>query len=148
MYAPSIVQGLLLAVSLVSSSEAKLGINCRGSANCNTFGIANSQIAVQLKHAIDGIDTNRWYNNGEHIACVGSGARITGNGGFCAFLQNTGGTNGGVIKSLAHYIPEHGCKVCGSVPYYYPQGNNNVDDGELTFNYVDNACTKDDAKLC
>lgn len=26
--------------------------------------------------------------------------------------------------------------MCGSVPYYYP-GNNNVNDGELTFNYVD-----------
>ncbi|KAB8221349.1 killer toxin [Aspergillus novoparasiticus] len=146
MYTPSIIQGLLFAIILVSSSEAKLGINCRGSANCNTFG--NTQMAFQLKHAIDGIDPNRWYNNGEHIACVGSGARITGNGGFCAFLQNTGGTNGAVIKSLAHYIPEHGCKVCGSVPYFYPQGNNNVDDGELTFNYVDNACTKDEARLC
>lgn len=26
--------------------------------------------------------------------------------------------------------------MCGSVPYFYP-GDNNVADGELTFNYVD-----------
>lgn len=44
--------------------------------------------------------------NGEHIACVGNQA---GNGGgYCAFLQKTGGTNGGVIKNLAHYITDHG----------------------------------------
>jgi hypothetical protein len=102
----SVFNVVLLALSLTGSTTA-LGINCRGSANCNTFG--DNQMAVALTHAIDGIDTNRWYNNGDHIACVGSGAPITGNGGFCAFLQGTGGTNGGKIKELAHYIPEHGC---------------------------------------
>lgn len=96
----------LLALSLTATTNA-LGINCQGSANCNTFG--NNQIAAQLTHAISGIDTNRWYSNGDRIACAGSGAPITGNGGFCAFLQNTGGANGGKIKDLAHYIPEHGC---------------------------------------
>ncbi|KAJ5142873.1 killer toxin [Penicillium bovifimosum] len=142
--APSLFDIILLALSFTGSTAA-LGINCRGSANCNTFG--NSQIAVSLTHAIDGIDPNRWYNNGEHIACVGTGAPITGNGGFCAFLQNTGGTNGAWIKSIAHNIPEHGCKTCGSVPYYFP-GDNDVSKGELTYNYVDDSCSQDGATLC
>ncbi|KAF7596456.1 hypothetical protein BBP40_001763 [Aspergillus hancockii] len=115
MHTPSIAQGLLVAISLVSFADVKLGINCRGSANCNTIG--NTQMAIQLTHVIDNIDINRWYYNGEHVACVGSSAH-------------------------------HRCKACGSVPYYFPQGNNNVDDGELTYNFVDNACTKDEAKLC
>ncbi|KAF4771183.1 hypothetical protein HAV15_012316 [Penicillium sp. str.  len=144
MLASSFFDIVLLTLSLTASTTA-LGINCRGSANCNTFG--NNQIAAQLTHAISGIDTNRWYNNGDHIACVGSGAPITGNGGFCAFLQGTGGTNGGKIKDLAHYIPEHGCGACGSVPYFYP-GDNDVSHGQLTFNYVSDSCTKDGAQLC
>ncbi|CAG8238419.1 unnamed protein product [Penicillium salamii] len=141
----SLIDFVVLALSLTGSATAALGINCRGSANCNTFG--DNQMAIQLTRAIEGIDTNRWYNNGEHIACIGSGAGITGNGGFCAFLQGTGGTNGGKIKELAHYIPEHGCRTCGSVPYFYP-GDNNVDHGQLTYNYVSNACAKDGARLC
>lgn len=105
MHTSSLIHGLVIAFSLATSSSA-LGINCRGSANCNTFG--DNQVAAQLKHAIDGIDSNRWYQNGQHIACIGTVAPITGKGGFCAFLQKTGGTNGAVIKNLAHYIPEHG----------------------------------------
>ncbi|KAF4448966.1 Killer toxin, Kp4 [Fusarium austroafricanum] len=144
MHPTSIFQGLFIAFSLVSSTAA-LGINCRGSANCNTFG--NNQIAAQLTHAIDGIDPNRWYNNGQHIACVGTGAPITGNGAFCAFLQGTGGAPGRNIKGLAHFIPEHGCGACGSVPYFFPSSND-VKDGQLTYNYVSNGCSKDEAKLC
>ncbi|XEV04560.1 hypothetical protein FSHL1_009847 [Fusarium sambucinum] len=105
MYYPTVFQGMLVAFSLVSSTSA-LGINCRGSANCNTFG--KDQMAFQLTHAIDGINQNRWYNNGDLIACVGTDAPITGNGGFCAFLQGTGGAPGRNIKGLAHYIPDHG----------------------------------------
>jgi hypothetical protein len=105
MYFNTISQGLFVAFSLVSSTSA-LGINCRGSANCNTFG--NDQIAFELTQAIAGISLDRWYDNGQHIACVGTGAPITGNGGFCAFLQNTGGAPGRNIKGLAHFIPEHG----------------------------------------
>ncbi|EAW10839.1 uncharacterized protein ACLA_053130 [Aspergillus clavatus NRRL 1] len=134
---------LIMVASALSANA--LGINCRGSAKCSALW-GPSDAAKQLTNVIQGIDTNRWYLNGEHIACVGNDA---GNGGgYCAFLQKTGGTNGGVIKNLAHYINDHGCKQCGSVPYYYPQGNNNVDDGELTYNYVDNPCVPAGAKLC
>jgi hypothetical protein len=57
------------------------------------------------------------YLNGEHIACVGNQA---GNGGgYCAFLQKTGGTNGAKIKELAHYIPDHGFVLLGSLICFY-----------------------------
>ncbi|KAJ5142874.1 uncharacterized protein N7515_001661 [Penicillium bovifimosum] len=133
-----------LAIVLPAISANALGINCRGSAKCSgLYGPDN--VANDLKSAIDGIDVNRWYYNGEQIACVGNQA---GNGGgYCAFLQNTGGTNGQWIKDIAHYIPEHGCKMCGSVPYYYP-GSNDVGQGELTFNYVDNPCNVAGTQLC
>ncbi|CAG7942292.1 unnamed protein product [Penicillium salamii] len=151
------VLSLLLPAVAVN---AALGINCRGSAKCSgLWGPDN--VANNLKKSIDGIDTNRWYYNGEHIACVSNQA---GNGGgYCAFLQGTGGTNGGKIKELAHYIPDHGfvpqydtvwtlltlirCKMCGSVPYFYP-GDNNVEHGQLTFNYVDNPCNTAGTTLC
>ena len=91
-----------------------------------------------LANAINNIDTGRWYSNGEHIACY---KRI------CAFLQGTGGAWGSNIKGLAHFIPEHGCTVCGSVPYYYP-GVNDVSQGQLTFNYVSNPKCPDAYWLC
>ncbi|KAJ5475959.1 hypothetical protein N7475_001688 [Penicillium sp. IBT 31633x] len=81
------------------------------------------------------------------IAVNALGNEAGNGGGYCAFLQGTGGTNGGKIKELAHYIPDHGCKMCGSVPYFYP-GDNNVANGQLTFNYVDNPCNLADTALC
>ncbi|CAG7997024.1 unnamed protein product [Penicillium salamii] len=137
---------ILLTLSLTASTTTALGINCRGSGNCNTFG--NGLVAVELaSKIIHEIDPNRWYNNGEHIACVGSGNTWTGSGGFCAFLQNTGGTNGAKLQELAGYIPDHGCKQCGSVPYFFP-GDNDVANGELTFNYVSDSCSTGGAILC
>ncbi|PPQ87354.1 hypothetical protein CVT24_001103 [Panaeolus cyanescens] len=121
-------------VSTFGYSAQALGINCDGSNYCSNF---SSGVASRLSGYIQGISDNAWYNNGQQIACIG---KSSGSGGICAFLQNTGGANGKTIKQLAPYIPNHGCGVCGSVPYYYPQGNNNVADGELTFNYVSNAC--------
>ncbi|KAJ6494596.1 Kp4-domain-containing protein [Mycena vulgaris] len=56
-------------------------------------------------------------------------------GGVCAFLQNSGGVSGQSIKALAHYIPDHGCNRCGSVPLFFSDANN-VANGELTFDFV------------
>jgi hypothetical protein len=87
------------------------------------------------------IDENRWYNNGEHIACF-TGEAATGFGApspisACAFLQNTGGTWGSIIKTLMQsFMDNHNCGLCGSIPYYFPQGDNNVANGMLTINYV------------
>ncbi|KAF4770901.1 hypothetical protein HAV15_012315 [Penicillium sp. str.  len=134
----------VISLLLPAVTVNALGINCRGSAKCSGLW-GSDNVASNLKNAIDSIDTNRWYLNGEHIACVGNQA---GNGGgYCAFLQGTRGANGGKIKELAHNIPDHGCKMCGSVPYFYP-GDNNVADGELTFNYVDNPCNVAGTILC
>jgi len=105
-----------------------LGINCRGSSLCS----GPSDTASLLVEYIDSISSGTFYNNGQQIACVAN---------ICAFLQNTNGETAGTIQNVASYITSHGCKVCGSVPIGYPS-NNNVADGELTFNYVSNpACT-------
>jgi hypothetical protein len=127
----------ILAAAIISQVSA-LGINCKGSGWCTS---ATSDVAHCLNELIQTIDSNRWYNNEQHIACCQSDGKFglpdaEGSVGFCAYLQKSGGAPGSSIKKLGPYIPNHGCKVCGSVPLFYPQGNNNVDDGELTFNMV------------
>lgn len=95
----------ITVASLAAVGANALGINCRGSAKCSGL-YGPSDTARSLTNAINGINTSRWYLNGEQIACVGN---ETGNGGgYCAFLQKTGGTTGAVIKNLAHYINDHG----------------------------------------
>jgi hypothetical protein len=47
---------MLLAVSTTSA----LGINCRGSVNCNTNGFVSNTLAGYLQ----GIDENRFFDNG------------------------------------------------------------------------------------
>ncbi|KAJ7919351.1 Kp4-domain-containing protein [Mycena leptocephala] len=103
------------------------GINCEGSIKCNGQPHNTAEILVQ---DIDGIDLGREYNNGQHIACRNN---------ICAFLQGQRApTSGAAIRSVAHYIVEHGCKVCGSVP---TSAGNDDAYGELTFNFVsETAC--------
>jgi hypothetical protein len=135
----------IVLLATITTASA-LGINCRGSSDCN---IANDlHTASRLAGFISGIDPNRWYNNGEQIACAQSTGSLGVASGFvaiCAFLQNTGGAPGRNIAGLAPFITGHGCTICGSVPYFYPS-DNNVADGELTFNGVHNPCT--DNGLC
>jgi hypothetical protein len=130
----------LALTALASSCVAALGINCQGSANCGIFISRHPGLtgAESLRQGITAqVDDNRWYQNGEQLACV-TGALCDS---ICAFLQNTGGLPGNEIKTLAQRIVEHGCTVCGSVPVFFDQGDNNVDShGELTFNYVSTAC--------
>jgi hypothetical protein len=45
-----------------------LGINCRGSPLCVFANPRND--AQSLVNAINRIDVNRWYNNGQHVACT------------------------------------------------------------------------------
>ncbi|KAJ7054032.1 killer toxin, kp4 [Mycena amicta] len=106
-----------------SPSTIALGINCEGSFKC---GGQATNTAETLVENIDSIGPNRMYSNGEHIACRDN---------VCAFLQDEEQSRSGEeIKSVAHEIVDHGCKVCGSVP---TSSENNVAYGELTFNYVD-----------
>jgi hypothetical protein len=114
-----------LAIALATATTASaLGINCEGSAVC---GGGSSYNIVKY---IETIADDAQYANGQHIACDQS---------ICAFLQDTWGASGAAIKALAPYIVEHGCTSCGSVPTGYPE-DNNVADGQLTFNYVTNSC--------
>jgi hypothetical protein len=132
----------LLIFATLFSLAAALGINCRG-AGCGSA-------AGPLTRAIEGIDRGRWFANGEQIACVTVTSTTADSGtttsSYCAFLQNTGGAWGSRILELAHYLRDHGCKGCGSVPYFYPE-DNDVSHGELTYNSVRRPCSWRDG-LC
>ncbi|KAI1085446.1 killer toxin [Whalleya microplaca] len=132
-----------LVSTLLLGTQA-LGINCRGSALCSSFlnGAVTGNEVETLAQWIQGVekdgvktqgvDVNRFYKNGEQIACYERSH-------ICVFLQNTNGAQGSKIKELAKYVDDHGCKTCGSVPTDYPNSNN-VKNGELTFNYVTKSC--------
>lgn len=120
-----------------------LGINCRGSGLCPQAGLDAPNAAIRLKGFIDNIQNDRFYRNGEQIACVHANTYD----GICAFWQKTNGLYGGTAKQKAHYIPEHGCDICGSVPLDYPH-TNNVENGMLTFNYVTKTCLVGTDGLC
>ncbi|KAJ7137842.1 Kp4-domain-containing protein [Mycena epipterygia] len=125
----STANGAFAAPANGAAVVTDFGINCEGSSICKG---KSAHVASLLVGYIDGIADDAWYNNGQQIACAED---------VCAFLQNSGGNSGKNIKGLAHYIRDHGCTACGSVPIFYP-GDNNVKDGQLTFNYVSRpACT-------
>ena len=119
----------LAALALTFAGANALGINCRGSSECLSQDIDAAKLLTNL---LNNIDPGRLYNDGEQIVCRYN---------MCAFLQYTfSGASGAKIQSLAHLIPEHGCHTCGSVPIFFNDGDNNVWDGELTFNYARHPC--------
>ncbi|KAI9815217.1 MAG: hypothetical protein M1826_002077 [Phylliscum demangeonii] len=114
------------ATGLLPTGQA-LGINCRGGRGCDLLPVVSgARCAIDLVRYMEKIDPQRWYRAGEHIACCDE---------YCAFLQDIDGGWGGKIKELAHYIPDHGCRMCGSVPFHFP-AENDVKFGQLTFNKV------------
>ncbi|KAB8233944.1 hypothetical protein ETB97_003270 [Aspergillus alliaceus] len=122
------ITNLLAIASLgVLAVEGK-GINCEGSSNCGNVAFHISKLINDVKN----IDPNRWYYNGNRIACW---QNVAGSG-FCAFPQKTGGVPGKSIPDLLQKISDHGCKRCGSVPLFYPQDNNIDSHGEITVNWV------------
>ena len=130
----------LLVLAALFHIATALGINCRGSCGVGV------RAARPITRAIEGIDPGRWFANGEQIACVSYADSEGGYSSYCAFLQNTGGAWGSRILELAHHLQAHGCKGCGSVPYFYPE-DNDVSRGELTYNYVSKPCSRRDG-LC
>ncbi|KAL6690799.1 killer toxin [Trichoderma pleuroticola] len=118
---------ILVALAGIGSVSG-LGINCRGAAGCS---FAGSGIAKQLQKYINSASDGTWFNNGQQIAC---------SNGICAFFQGTGGGWGSDAKRLAADIIGHGCTVCGSAPFYYPNPNDIAPFGELTFNAVGFDC--------
>ena len=80
-----------------------------------------------LATKIDALPDDALFSPGEHIACCGEDSWM------CAFTQRTEEViSGARVKELFYGIVEHGCTACGSNPFY----NNDVDQGELTINYV------------
>lgn len=131
---------LAAVLSLLVSPIFALGINCRGGAACK---FADSDKAGTLTGYINNIDRNRHYNNGEHIACTTFSLGVGFRSHLCAFIQKRPeGASGADIIPLAHYILEHGCKICGSVPFHFP-GDNNVNNGELTYNIISSGSCRD-----
>lgn len=105
------------------------GINCRGAGGC--LGQAGS-LSTLIAFVSERIDPNRWYKNGEHIVCAGAGGT-----GLCAFPQNTGGIPGKAVLKLLQDLHQHGCSKCGSIPIFFPDGDNNDNThGILTVNQV------------
>lgn len=115
-----ISQLLLVAVTGLATSTSALGINCRGSSNCS-----GSHVLSEINTKVQALPDSNTYANGVHIACVGN---------ICAFLQNVSGTKTGAqVKQYVQNLLNHGCNTCGSDP---TEDGNNVDNGELTVNYV------------
>ncbi|KAJ5390500.1 uncharacterized protein N7496_001568 [Penicillium cataractarum] len=124
----------LVVVSAFTSANA-LGINCRGSSSC-PYIQKGADTAQELANYLSGVYDHQWYDNGQYIACVegpATDAPSVPNYTVCAFFQNSGGGDGARVKELAGLIPGHGCKTCGAVPYWAPEGNKNVNDGELRY---------------
>lgn len=119
----------LLVVGVLSTGALALGINCRGSSRCG------DQPGDTLQRIYDliqrEIDPAFFFPNGRQIACASS---------VCAFLQNSPGANGQLIKDILTDLRDHDCKICGSVPTLFRNGTNDVDKGELTLNFVSQPC--------
>ncbi|KAF8204503.1 hypothetical protein K438DRAFT_1757701 [Mycena galopus ATCC 62051] len=100
------------AVTIATGAKKiSAGINCEGSLKCNGQPHDTAKVLVGY---INGIDSGRYYDNGEHIA-------------------GPGPMPGERIKNVAPQLLAHGCTVCGSVP----TGPNNDDSGgQLTFNFI------------
>ncbi|KAH7263802.1 killer toxin Kp4/SMK [Fusarium tricinctum] len=121
------------SVLLFTSAVAGLGINCRGSGFCDlTFGSSIQDIQDQVGIIVADGQGDRHFDTGAQIACT------QGNqGSICAFYQS--GASGSAKDAFGHIqqIIDHKCSLCGSVP---TQEGNNVDDGQLTVNFVSDAC--------
>ena len=125
---PSTILCLLLTPLLTSA----LGINCRGSSDCD---FATTGAMSEIIKLIDSMSDSTCVTSGEQIACFDAG--ITS---ICAFTQKTGATVcGGELKTLIGDLQGHGCGECGSVPLGYP-GTNDVSNGELTVNAAEDNC--------
>jgi hypothetical protein len=94
-----------------------------------------------VKWYIDKIGDDTLYSNGQQIACVRcpAGGPLGGEQGICVFTQKMGDRKikGSVVKSKINDLIRHGCDGCGSCPV---DPGNNVDNGEVTVNYVSSAC--------
>ena len=145
MLRSSLFLTLAALVGVTMAGPDPAGFACGGSSNCQFIEIdnigqfgesPNNQIPALASLIVNGVDDNRLYQNGEHIACLNG--KVVGffPGAICAFLQKTsGGVLGSDIKNLASALAPN-CGSCGSVATGFFGGDLNVNDGELTVNAV------------
>lgn len=142
----------LFGVSTLCSAG---NINCEGSVECGDDGIDNAMghIQTKLQAAIAAGDGGLHYGphsmvlvliisfetkltiTAAQIACDcnGEAGFPIPNAGVCAFFQKGAS---GTIKEVSGYVAhlqKHNCVNCGS----YATNGKNINDGELTVNYVD-----------
>ncbi|KAF4445487.1 Killer toxin, Kp4/SMK-like, core [Fusarium austroafricanum] len=127
---------LFLAITTLLSSASALGINCRGSGACNFNDASLDTVLTQAKQLqANGQGGHNW---AEHVQIACSKGQW---GSVCAFFQSgASGTTDRVVE-LLQGLKDHKCTQCGSIP---TQDGNNVDDGQLTVNYVENPCCQGD----
>ncbi|TQV90465.1 hypothetical protein V2A60_010455 [Cordyceps javanica] len=125
------------SLSLFLTSATALGINCRGSGFCTINNGASLQVVHdQVGNLVASGGGDRRFNSGDQIACS-HGSQ----GSFCAFYQNGASGSAKDAYNQIQQLLDHGCRGCGSVP---TQPGNDVSKGELTVNYVSNACCEGD----
>ncbi len=112
----------------LSGSVQATGINCHGSIICSLQG-TNMMAYLHTQIVYGGGDPNHVYHNGDKVACSASG--------ICVFLQGTDeqGLSLQAITNLMGTLIGHECRVCGSVPIFYPTENDISLHGMLTVNY-------------
>ncbi|KAF2121050.1 killer toxin Kp4/SMK [Lophiotrema nucula] len=113
-----------------------LGINCRGSIQCGDCSNIG-RIASLVYHIAD----DAQYGNNQQIACSGC-FWWQSTFALCIFPQNIGDRkiSGKLIKDKLGALIAHNCYTCGSIPTEDNVPDNNVNNGELTVNYVLNGC--------
>lgn len=148
----SILFPIFLSGIGIVSSQADLGINCRGSSYCRAWFLGNNFYKENLiSEFLNALTTGKSTNvpggpmgddvvyddpQGDlgHLACRIVGPGGPGSEGICLFMQNAGSVNGSVIKARVADLVSHGCRLCGSVPL---SGDNHPgESGILTVNYV------------
>ncbi|EFX06369.1 killer toxin, kp4 [Grosmannia clavigera kw1407] len=119
-----------------------LGINCRGSSLCSgEAGGKLSKILSEVRGVINQGHGNHRYNTGVQIACASANL-----GSFCAFYQKGASGTANQAAAQLQKLIDHGCSGCGSIP---TSSGNNVNNGELTVNYVSAPCCRTgDACAC
>ncbi|KAJ4354635.1 uncharacterized protein N0V89_006372 [Didymosphaeria variabile] len=115
---------------------------------------ATTQLGISCKQPLgdggmyDFIDKNlsncAVFHDGQQVAC--KSCHLTKMEGSCVFLQKMGTktATGKQVKDAVKRLKEKGCKYCGSAPLF----TDNVNDGEVTVNYVTNGCIKHGDKIC
>ncbi|KAG5659119.1 hypothetical protein KAF25_000321 [Fusarium avenaceum] len=125
-----------LTITTLLSAASALGINCRGSGWCNINSASLNNVLTKAKQLQARGQGDHHWGEGVQIACSGGQW-----GSICAFFQSGASGNTDRAVELVQGILDHGCTQCGSIP---TEEGNNVDNGQLTVNYVENPCCDGD----